>query len=90
MLWGKNKKVKNLLPDTYLNTDSNSDLDLEEIINKFSVVSIDKGKPRKQIEIADPVNYSLLILYIDTIPNYEGKPQSLGIFLDNYCENLII
>lgn len=35
-----------------------------------------------------PVNYQLLRLYIDTIPQFDGNPNTLGIFIEN-CESLI-
>lgn len=28
-------------------------------------------------------NYQLLKLYVDTIPSFDGNPQTLGIFTDN-------
>ncbi|XP_050313687.1 GATA zinc finger domain-containing protein 14-like [Anthonomus grandis grandis] len=34
------------------------------------------------------VNYSLLKLYVDTIPNFDGNPHTLAVFINN-CTSLI-
>lgn len=72
-----------------------SDSDIDQLVGQISelTVSINEifeqnSETNMSLNNAQPINYQLLRLYIDTIPNYDGNPHTLGIFTDN-CENLI-
>lgn len=61
--------------------------EIDNLVNQLSsslVIEeeIDEMPPQGEI------NYQLLRLYVDAIPNYDGNPHTLSIFLDS-CENLI-
>lgn len=74
-----------------------TDSDIEEITNRLSRSFTENTNrqsdqstkmPNNNDNLPRAVNYQLLKLYVDIIPNYEGNPHTLGIFIDN-CENLI-
>lgn len=71
-----------------------SDPEIDKLTEQISNLSVNISEFLEQnLEMAlnnapQPVNYQLLRLYIDTIPNYDGNPHTLCIFIDN-CENLI-
>lgn len=66
-----------------------NDSEVENLTDLFnSGISLEENSDLTEIETMANPNYQLLKLYIDTIPQYEGNPHTLNIFLDN-CEILI-
>lgn len=83
--------------DLYLNdSDSESDLDIDnqnnDLFANTLTINMNPNNQQAQAQIpvqvqAQPINYQLLKLYIDTIPTYDGNPHTLNLFI-NSCENL--
>lgn len=83
---------------------SDSEQELDEIINKFNlpnfrnlrsevkILKSNLNNMEPTVSMQTPpvaqVNYQLLRLYVDTIPNFDGNPHTLSIFINN-CTSLI-
>ncbi|WP_253302429.1 hypothetical protein [Wolbachia endosymbiont of Psylliodes chrysocephala] len=69
-----------------LRTDSSLNLDNLPPIKESDSESSDSES--SDSNMVDKTNYPLLQLYVDTIPNFDGNPHILTVFLDA-CESLI-
>lgn len=79
---------------------SDSEAEIDDIINRFQLAGLIRGPQNvnnnqnmnnqagNAAGNAAGVNYQLLRLYIDTIPQYNGDPHTLTIFINN-CTSLI-
>lgn len=72
---------------------STNSSDIDELIAKLNTVFSNSNRSvvtnnSNTMAVPKPVEYQLLRLYVDTIPHYDGNPNTLNVFVDN-CENLI-